>query len=232
VDESSYKRFLGAMPSDCSKTEAVCSRDKSKQLSAGLENLFRRSKATVDEDSFSSRSAADSDYRSCVSDVEGKMSEAINSDNELQAYAQRNGFSIFKDASSGTDVAGDINNSERARAANGLKAELSKKVHEDVREQCSDYILGALEGEADAGRGSLRQQNLDLVAALKNVTAACAVEKPDADEAEEACESFKKAVNAAKPPENEEPTSAYDDNNKAGSSLMNPLTLPNSGTAK
>jgi len=118
-----------------------------------------------------------------------------------------------------------------------MKADLGKTIRKNSRQDCGDFVLGALAAEANASRDTLREQNSDIVEALKAVSTSCSEVEVDEkgkmkqdSEVTEKCEAYKRVVGDAKAPEGEAETGAL-----AGTSNNAPASASsifNSGTAK
>jgi hypothetical protein len=234
VDANSYKGLVQIMPSDCSNTYQVCDRDRIPGAATYMEPLFKRSVEKVDENA-RNNIAATSEYKSCVSSIKADVNADLDDDAKLEDYAASHQMpSIFKN---GGEHDGDVDSRKRANVRNRMKADLGKTIRKNSRQDCGDFVLGALAAEANASRDTLREQNSDIVEALKAVSTSCSEVEVDEkgkmkqdSEVTEKCEAYKRVVGDAKAPEGEAETGAL-----AGTSNNAPASASsifNSGTAK
>lgn len=212
VDDGDYKA-LKVFPS-CEDAAKACNRDRVAAVAGPMERLFRKSVEKVDENGASRSITASSDYKSCVSELKADANSSLQDDEKLEEYAQANNLgSIYSKTKDGTVT---TNPQVRAKAVSGLRARNSQSVRQGTRQDCSDYILSALAGQAGNSRESLQRQNTDIVQALRGVNDACGELEYDdegkisggADEVTAKCEDYNRLVNAAKAPTGESETGA------------------------
>lgn len=222
IEKEDYKTLLGIMPKGCTPANQICARNRMATGAATMEDLLKRSVDKID-DNENTRVLATSDYKSCVADAKAEVTEAINNDDTIAEYAKNKGADIYrKSADSGVNDAIDLG--ERAKYRGQMKKELDADAKNTVRGECSDTITNSLMSLAAKGRGTLANQNRSIVQKMADVNSACMADEAERDDlAEKACQDFVKSVNAAKPPENEDPTGAAF--TKGSSTSDNPINL-------
>jgi hypothetical protein len=237
VTKDQYDALARLMPADCGDTNSICGgrRDRTLGAMGMIEPILKRSKVVVEENERSSR-GSNSEYSQCKSEFMSDAQVVLHGDIVSAAGGRKNLEKII-DPDKPLVTIRDEN--AYAEARDMAQAKNRRDARKRARDECSSTLFQELDREASEGREGLRQQNQNIVSALRDVADECGkIDPPSTSDDVQpklqedegvtyACEEFKRAAQSATPPTGEDATDAanYGGQNSRMPSI-NPMSFP------
>lgn len=246
IAKADYEGLSKLMPT-CTDTAAVCGGNKIPNAGIQMEELFRHSGVTVEDNE---RLTAQRDYNQCKSQATSRARSVTPSEIRRAGNEYFDNKTWNRKSTSTNKETRDKENEEvaerREEAKEVAQAIRERSLEDTGREECNATLFASLDVLATKSRGNLKDQNKNIVQNLRDISDACMKVKkpptkvsPTGDDSSEAapdryasedsdvtaaCEAYKTTVGKATPPENEGET----DVKKEGSSepAKNPFSLP------
>ncbi len=253
IEKADYEAFSGLMPKECSETAEICGGTKLSNAGIQMEDLFRRSGVSIEDNA---RLTASREYNQCRSQASRNSRNVTNAD--IRRAAKRGEYldqlyeettvTIGTGETAKTKTKKERNQDIYDDARDDAIAQKEYDQQDTIRAECNGLIYSSLDGLAKKSRSkTLKDQNSALVQALRDIGDACnKVPKPrpakrssdnSGEETETperyanedsdvtaACEAYKTAAKAAKPPEGEDETKV--DGSSKAEPAKNPFDLP------
>lgn len=249
IAKADYERFQSLMPKECSDTAAICKGSKITNAGVQMEDLFRRSQVTLEDNEKLNTSR---EYNQCKAQARSDA-RSVTAGDIKKAGRSIYGENYRRPTPTGTDstardLARDEFNDMKDEARDAAIAQRERDAEDRVREECNAIVLSSLDGLAQKARSDvLKSQNTKLVQSLRDLGEACnKVPKPaigrapaagetetespadryanEDSDVTAACEAYKQAAKDAKPPEGEEETKVTNDGNVTPA--VNPFSVP------